>query len=57
MESLGATNVGFAPTSIDFAQRALASGLEPTIKWTWFVESTDVKSDGGIRPEYVIGIR
>ena len=49
MESFGAINIGLAPASIDFAQRALARGLDPMMRWTWSVESTDVSNDGGIR--------
>ena len=41
-------SVGLAPTSIDLAQRALASGLDPMTRCTWFVESTEVRSEGGI---------
>ena len=40
--------IGVAPTSIDFEHREPARGFEPTIRWIWEVESTDVSSAGAI---------
>ena len=40
----GVTTMGVAPTSRDLVQREPAIELEPTIRWTWEVESTAVRS-------------
>jgi hypothetical protein len=36
--------MGVAPTWMDLVQRDPAIELEPTIRWTWEVESTAVRS-------------
>lgn len=48
--------MGFAPTSSDLLHRAPASGLEPTMRWMWDVESTAASKAGGMLVAVVMSV-